>query len=152
MSAEQRPIGKGSRFRVLTGALRGREATVLSATDDGQRWRVVLDEYQPYLLLYTAELEETVFQRLADAPAEVDPIFAELAALDAERLKAWGASSGDDAARPIDEWLHFANVEIERADETIGDPEAGGDAVFRDAMMQAAMLCLAAVRVIDRSR
>lgn len=143
------PIGKGSRFRILTGDYRGREGVIVGGVSERPEWwRLDLGEGE---IVEVSPSDLATLQRLSDAPAEVDPLFAELATLDAERIKAWGASEADDAARPIDEWLHFATVEIERADETIGDPEAGGDVVFRDAMMRAAMLCLAAVRVIDRS-
>ena len=98
---------------------------------------------------------ETVWQRVraVELPPDLmsaDPLFAELAELEAERSIAAGGPKGDDAREP-DEWLADASEDLDNADATIGDPEGGGDATCRASMMRAAMLCLAAVRVIDRA-
>ncbi len=81
----------------------------------------------------------------------LDPLFVELAALEAARSAASGGLAADDAEDP-GEWLGLAGIAIDRADATIGDPEGEGDAGYRDALMRAATICLAAVRCVDRAR
>jgi len=141
------PIGKDARFLVLTGPLRGQEGTLTHEVSGGW-WRLTCEGGE---VNGGADVfEGPGFKRLADAPAEVDPLFVEIEALEVRRGLLWGGPTEDDRKCPS-EWTHFASEEIERADEQIGALDGGGDAEYRDAMMRAAMLCLAAVRCIDRA-
>lgn len=147
------PIGKGSRFLVLSGDLRGREGTVtgpdINAPLGAQAWLLKFEgpNEGPWS---TAALEGPAFKRLPDAPAEIDPLFAELAALEVIRLENEDEPGADDRRCPS-ELPALALDEIERADSIIGVEGPCSDAVYRDAMMHAAMYCLAAVRCIDRA-
>ncbi len=80
----------------------------------------------------------------------IDPLFAELTALEAERSKAVGGLRGDDA-RCASEWCGDIEDEIECANSVIGADLENPDDVYRAAMVRAAMFALAAVRCIDRA-
>jgi len=150
MNDESRPIGKGARFRVMTGVHIGAIWTVERVMPDG-------DLYTPIgcggCEFTVAELEGPGFQRLADAPAvaTVDPIFDELEALEAERAKTWGGPAEDDK-KCASEWGRFAKEDLDAADSLVGDDDSDdADAAYRRVMMSAALMCLAAVRCIDRA-
>jgi len=144
------PIGKGSRFLVLTGLYIGREGVICSEVRTrGGWWKVDIGEGE-IIVVSPNDIEAGHLKRLVDAPPEVDPLFVEIEALEVRRGLLWGGPTEDDRKCPS-EWTHFASEEIERADEQIGALDGGGDAEYRDAMMRAAMLCLAAVRCIDRA-
>jgi hypothetical protein len=143
------PIGKGSRFLVLRGPLRGQEGVAHEMTGAAS-WPVMFDEGKVFYF-DVATLEGPGFKRLADAPAEVDPLFAELAALEAERVKSWDVTTSDDDKRCPSDWCMFVGEQAEVADGVIGMEAENPDDVYRTAMMKAAMLALAAVRSLDRA-
>jgi hypothetical protein len=145
------PIGKGSRFLVLTGPLRGSEFTVSSTAPDDRGWWTLDGPGQSSHYGTTSALEGPDFKRLDNVPAEVDPLFAELAALEAARFKDWCVDTSDDDKRCPSTWCDFVKDEIEHADNVIGIEVENPDGVYREAMMRAAMFALAAVRCIDRA-
>lgn len=143
------PIDKGSRLLVLAGKYIGREGVIASPVRTrGGWWKVDIGEGE-IIEISPNDIEAGHVKRLADAPAEVDPLFVELAALEAARSDLWGGAAVDDRKCPS-EWTDFAREEVDCADGVIGEPDAV-DATYRVSMMRAAMFCLAAVRCIDRS-
>ncbi len=132
------PIGKGSRFLVLTGPLIGQEGTVRDLSAAG--WPLSFDEGKTHYYS-TAALEGPGFKRLADAPAEIDPLFAEIATLEAERSQFRGGPAHDDR-RPTWDWSDLiheeANVDCETDEER------------RERWMEIVVLTLAGIRAIDR--
>ena len=71
------PIAKGSRFLVLAGTYRGQVASVGDGPDHLGQWSVTFEEGAPRLLRGDY-LAGSAFKRLADAPAEVDPLVVEI--------------------------------------------------------------------------
>jgi hypothetical protein len=144
------PIGKGSRFLVLSGDYRGREGVIVAPVADSPGlWWLSLEGAE--IVIEQSDADGPGFKRLADAPAEVDPLFAELAALEAERVKSWDVTTSDDDKRCPSDWCMFVGEQAEVADGVIGMEAENPDDVYRTAMMKAAMLALAAVRSLDRA-
>jgi hypothetical protein len=144
------PIGKGSRLLVLSGIYRGREGVIASEVRTrGGWWKVDIGEGE-IIEVSPNDIEAGLVKRLADTPAEVDPLFVEIARMEAKRSQTWGGPDADDK-RDVSEWLVFVSQEIDRGEQVIGEQDEGGDAQYRDAMMHAALYCLAAVRCIDRA-
>ncbi len=142
------PVGKGSRFRVTAGPHRGRDGVVVRGVRGRADWWTI--DIGDGDLIEVAPHDISTFERLSDAPAEVDPLFAELAEAEMERSRISGGNSADDRRCPSN-WVTFAVEELIRADSVIGEPDAGGDPVYRASMMRVALLALAAVRCIDRA-
>jgi hypothetical protein len=140
------PIGKGSRFLVLRGPLRGQEGVAHEMTGAAS-WPVMFDEGKVFYF-DVATLEGPGFKRLADAPAEVDPLYIELQAEEERRSRDWDGPA-HDTRRDADEWIEFIQ---DKATDAEGALECGdGDDDYRAAMMAIAVLALAAVRCIDRA-
>ena len=146
------PVAKGARYRVLTGERRGLEGVVAGncCDDDSCGWWLLTCGEGVVLNIHASDLDGSAFQRLSDAPAEVDPLFAEIDAMETARSETSGGAANDDRQCPS-EWIGRASEELDRADGTMSNPDGGGDAEYRDAMMHAAKFCLAAVRCIDRA-
>jgi hypothetical protein len=115
------PIGKGSRFLVLSGDYRGREGTVGDVVRDCPGlWWLDLGEGAE-IVISQDEADGPRFKRLGDAPAEVDPLFVEIEAkLNTLDLRDEGVES-----------------------DTI-------DAMHRGAFVEIAARAIAGIRAIDR--
>jgi hypothetical protein len=136
-----RPIGKGARFLVLSGDLRGLEGTISGPDLDPARagwWLLRIGPAEgPWS---TEHLEGSMFQRLDDAPAEVDPLFAEIE----EAAKGTDMEAIGGAGGIVDEMRNALN--------DIDDGESDEDwfASHRAAFIEVAALGLAGIRAIDR--
>jgi hypothetical protein len=152
-----RPIGKGSRFLVLSGLGRGLEVTVTGEPDDdgvvtldgnagseptGEGVTIGSEHWRPSgaMLVFLSDLEGPCFKRLDDAPAEVDPLFAEIAAAaGAVDMEAIGGAGG-----VVDELRHSLTAESDPYTDT-------GDwyEVQRKLFVEVAAISLAGIRAID---
>ena len=128
-------IGKGSRFRVLTGDYRGREGVIVGGVvDRPEWWRIDLGDGD---IVEVSPGDIAGLQRLADAPAPADPMFAEVEATIA-RLQ---ILPGEDAENALDMVASIAG-------------EAARDGYFDDGLrkvlLECAAYCTAGIRDIDR--
>lgn len=134
-------IGKGSRFLSLTGPLRGQEGTAHELADGGS-WPLMFDAGKVFYF-DVATLEGPSFRRLADGPAEADPLLVELATVEAERFETWGGPE-QDARRDPEEWLELLGDEVRERDD------AETPAEIREGLLMIAAIALAGVRALDR--
>ena len=132
------PIGKGARFLVLTGPLRGQVGIVHGLGNVPDSWCVHFDEGFFYYL--TSTLEGPSFKRLPDAPAEVDPIVAEVAALPVDLEGMGGIGGVTDALRN--------SIEDDDSPDAENDEDwfAGKRLLF----VEVAAIAMAGIRAIDR--
>lgn len=132
------PVAKGARYRCLTGDLRGQEAIVVSV--NGERSLMGLHEGGEFTV-HTADLEAPHYQRLADAPAEVDPLFAEIA----EAIKGLGIEGGTESDT-LDTIQSLASPIS--SDEVADDDE--WYAMHRQTFVNIVAHAVAEIRAIDR--
>ncbi len=131
-------IGKGARFLVLSGEWRGREGTITGGVERcHDLWWLDLGEGAT-MLFEQSDADGPGFKRLADAPAEVDPLFAEIESCDIDASRVGGAGGA------IDEILNIVDDidEVESEEDCL--------AARRAALVEIAALALAGIRAIDR--
>ena len=137
------PIGKGSRFRVLTGEHRGREMEVIgkSHRDEPGWWRYMVDGEEYHAS--TGRLDSVHFQRLADAPPERDALLVEIEA-EIKRLDIRPEEGGAYALDAI------ASVASMVTSEGASDTDEEWEAAIRATMLECAAYAVAGLREIDR--
>ena len=132
------PIGKGARFRFMTGDYRGREGAIVGGViGRSEWWRIDLGEGE---IVEVSPADLAMLQRLDDTPPAPDAMLLEIdAAARAVDLEAIGQVGGIiDAIRD--------NLDDGGDAESDDDWFASRRIVFADV----AALCLAGLRAIDR--
>ncbi len=134
------PIGKGSRFRVLTGDRRGQTITIERIMPGCAGCIATVDGDSASVGLPIEALDGPRYQRLADAPEPPDALLAELTTA----ANALGDRGRDGGNATLDEirWV----TDLAETDDNECDTM---DEVYRRAFVEAAALAIAGIREID---